>query len=247
MHTDKIEYKGCTINVHLDECAENPFKAFDCEPPIAVFYDRQITRYGDAPDIRDLVALIPKEKWARGKRLEIIRELNVSLREFAEYRRENGESVEDAFASLALEQAPEPDNSWREAGEHFEMLEWLCKLAGVACYSGESDGHSQGDSALVIAFATPAWAKLVGAPVETLERQCEAAFDLYTAWAWGDVYGYTATDENGDEIEDASVWGFYGSDHKESGLLESAQEQIDWHLKDRQAKADSILAAVSAE
>lgn len=55
--------------------------------------------------------------------------------------------------------------------------------------------------------------------------------DLYGAWAWGDCYGYIIErvhlDDDGDvddelteELE--SCWGYYGSDHGDSGLEESA-------------------------
>jgi hypothetical protein len=113
------------------------------------------------------------------------------------------------------------------------MLEWLCKLAGIpACYE-QSNGYSQRDSALVMAFATPEWVKKVGAPVESLEAQCKGACDLYSAWAWGDVYGISSiTAPDGEELENGSVRGFYGSDHKKSGLLESAADSIEYHKKE---------------
>jgi len=56
--------------------------------------------------------------------------------------------------------------------------------------------------------------------------------DLYGHWAWGECYGYVIdrieVDEDGDEIDAhecetlGSCWGYYGSDHDKSGLLESA-------------------------
>jgi len=48
-------YKGYEIEIIHDECPENPFEAWDCEPPLAVSYDRDITsyatKYGDVNEI----------------------------------------------------------------------------------------------------------------------------------------------------------------------------------------------------
>lgn len=96
--------------------------------------------------------------------------------------------------------------------------------------------------------ATPEYIKAVGwsddyDPTESLI----GSFETYSAWCWGDVYGYiiqkpTEPDEDGDfeyEDTDESCWGFYGTDHKESGLLEATQSIIDWMVeKDKKEKAE---------
>jgi hypothetical protein len=230
--TETIKIDGYTVTVEQDESPANPFKEFDCEPPTLTFYEG-LTSYGDVPSVADLVAMIPDEHFARGKRVSFIRgNLNVSLKSFATERNYQGDSIRDAFTRELLDVNPEPSSrSWRAATDYFEMLEWLCKLAGIpACYE-QSNGYSQGDSALVMAFATPEWVKKVGAG-GSLEAQCKGACDLYSAWAWGDVYGIASiTAPDGEELEDGSVWGFYGSDHKKSGLLESATDSIEYHKK----------------
>lgn len=240
MKTDSIEYKGCTISIHTDQDAENPFEAWDCEPPIATFYGARHGRfgtYGDLLSVYELAGMLPPETWKREERVRFIREhLKCSLREFAERKRDEGLHDVDAFASLLLDQCDvsEPPSSWREAGDYFDLLETLCKLAGIACYNGQSNGYSQGDSTLVFVMATPAWVETVGAPHESLPDQCKNAFNLYSAWAWGDVYGFTCED-NGEPLDgfDSSVWGFYGDNHEKSGLLEAARGAIDRHVADK--------------
>jgi hypothetical protein len=51
---------------------------------------------------------------------------------------------------------------------------------------------------------------------------------IYDQYLRGEVYGYDIEPviENG-----GSVWGFYGSDHDKSGLLESAKEEIDYEIE----------------
>jgi hypothetical protein len=230
MTTETIEYKGFKILIHQDQYARNPFEDGDCEPPIAVYCERGVTRYGNAADIADLVNRIPAQNWKGEKRNELLGNLNVTAKEFADYKKENGYNDQDAFSALMLEKCPEPDRSWSEAKAHFETLELLAAWAGIATCYKRSNGYCQGDSALVIAFATPEWAEMVGAPKNYHASQCESAVDLYTAWAWGDCYGYTVEDEEENEVDDASCWGFYGSDHKTSRLLESAENAIDCHI-----------------
>lgn len=230
-YTETIDIDGYQVEIAHDESPSNPLEEFDCEPPTLVYYEG-LDRYNNPPDINYLVRKIPAEQFARGQRVRLIRDyLNVSLREFVQHRRYSELSVRDAFAELLGEQCPEPDyRSWPT--DYFETLESLANLAGIPCHYATSRGYCQGDSALVIVFATPEWAAKVGAPAESLAGQCEGAFDLYTAWAWGDVYGISEiTDPDGNEVEDASVWGFYGSDHEESGLLDNARESIAYHKK----------------
>ena len=63
---------------------------------------------------------------------------------------------------------------------------------------------------------------------------------LHNDWGSGEVYGWAIFDMS--EVEDAedldmidhidSCWGYYGGyPHKESGLYESAKEQVDWLVK----------------
>jgi hypothetical protein len=232
---ETIELDGYTANIDLDTIPSNPFEEWDCEPPLLVFHE-SLKSY-DAPSIGDLVALIPESHFARHNRVELIREFlpDLSLREFADGRVNYGDKVRDWFAEELEREYAEPcrHSGWSYASEYFDLLESLCKLAGVPCYNGQSNGYSQGHSALVLAFATPAWAEKVGAPPETHERQCKDAFDLYSAWAWGDVFGVSSIeDPEGEDIEGGSCWGFYGRDHKQSGLLEHARSTIAWHKEE---------------
>lgn len=243
-YTETELIDGYTITIATDDCPENPLSAWDCEPPTLTYYE-SLSEYNDAPSIGDLVALIPSIHFARHNRVKLIREfLNLSLREFAVGRLNHGwdwdTSVRDYFADELVEQCPKPSSShdygWGTATEYFDLLESLAKLAKVPCYNGRSNGYSQGHSALVIVFATKEWVAKVGAPEHTLAAQCEGTFDLYSAWAWGDVYGIESiTDPDGEEVEGCSIWGFYGSDHEKSGLLDNARGSIKY-AKESKAK-----------
>ena len=55
--------------------------------------------------------------------------------------------------------------------------------------------------------------------------------EVYDQYLTGDVYGYIITDKDDNEIEEGSCWGFFGYDHKESGLLSYAQSIIDYEIE----------------
>ena len=72
----------------------------------------------------------------------------------------------------------------------------------------------------------------------------DATIELYSAWAWGDVYGVSEiVDEQGNELEDGSCWGFYGTDHEKTGLLEHAKSVIDCHIAHQEKETANLVAA----
>lgn len=246
---DTIQYKGCTINVHQDETPENPFESWDCEPPLLTYYGGRhgyFKAYGEIEDLRDIIAILPDSIFERGERVKFWREYvgsTYSLRDVAEMKRDSGMTTREAIENLILSSWGYKPDGWRTACEWMELAESLLSLAGIPCYQGQSNGYCQGDSTLVLAIAAPSWVKLVGAPESSLKAQCKGAFDLYSSWAWGDVYGFTLEDESGEEIN-GSCWGFYGSDHKESGLLEAAEGDVDSHLESQAKESESLESAL---
>lgn len=233
---ETIEYKGYTIKVEQDDSPLNPFEEWDCEPPIITYYGGRhgyAKSYCGAPEtLGEIISLMPDSCFDRGKRVKLIKDhLDCSLKEFAETHRDYGD-VKDAFRQLATEQYDIKPSGWRSATEWFEMAEALLNEAGIQCYNGQSNGYSQGDSTLVLAIATPEWIEKSGIKDEHIASALEGAFKLYGYWAWGDVYGISKIiDPDGNELVDGSVWGFFGSNHEESGLLESARGTIDYNLR----------------
>jgi len=246
---ETLKHRNCTINIHYDTSPENPWKAWDCEPPILTFYDRSVKAYENAPEtLREILHLLPAETWQRYKRVDFFRAIMADKfgeKELAGEIRRQGSTFEAVAELLAAEYGEKP-HGWHSAQQWFEMAEALLKLAGIPCLYEQSNGYSQGDSTLCLVVLTPEWFKKSGANPENAEAICKSAFDLYSAWAWGDVYGYTCEDENGEEIDDASCWGFYGSNHEQSGLLESAREQINAHLANRDKETADLEAALCA-
>jgi hypothetical protein len=232
---------GYTAEIHIDEIPQNPFEDWDCEPPIATFTERRIDypKGQDALDIPAILAHIPASMWEsrEGKRA-IMAALPFDMADLRDTMRDGwgGKlTFEDAIRELVDTLTPD---GWREAEEYFDAMKALCKLAGIACYSGTSNGYSQGNSALVFVAALPAWVEKVGAPAEHHAEQCKHAADLWSAWAWGDVYGVAEIlRPDGTEAPHGSCWGFYGTDHEQSGLLEHCQNAVDCDIAAREREA----------
>lgn len=232
MSHETIEYKGFDIEIHLDQCAENPFEAWDCDPPIAVYYDRNInsyaTKYGDV----NTVPTLTREQ-IKANITEILALTGYPhVRSLANDRFYHGASVYDLVNEAISEHVDDLGYS--------DRLEALCDLynmTGQAAIVRTSCGYSQRDYAEVLAVATFEFQKACGnatdywAEPDTLEP----SIDLYSAWAWGDVYGYSV-----EGIEDASCYGYYGN-HETSGLLDDAKATIDWHLEsERKQRTERI-------
>lgn len=75
------------------------------------------------------------------------------------------------------------------------------------------------------------WKRINKDRVSKIEESLRSEIETFSNWANGSVYGYIIEDEGGEEIDDGSCWGFYGYDYESNGLLESAREVVDYHLR----------------
>jgi hypothetical protein len=73
--------------------------------------------------------------------------------------------------------------------------------------------------------------------IEIIKNNLKTEIEIYDQYLTGEVYGYMIEDEDGEES--GGCWGYYGSDHEENGLLESARGEIDAEIKDRKEKAEA--------
>lgn len=241
---------GYTAEIHTDESPENPFKDWDCEPPIAVLnwerYHAKIENYGgDELNLPALLARIPAPLWEsrEGKRA-ILAALPFDMADLRDTMRDGwGGKLDfsDAIHELADTLTPE---SWGEWNEYFDTMQAVAALAGIPCHLTQSNGYSQGDSALVFVAALPAWVEKVGARAEGLAEQCKAAADLWSAWAWGDVYGVAEIlRPDGTEAPDGACWGYYGTDHEQSGLMDHCREAVKHDMAETEKEAARAFEA----
>lgn len=83
-----------------------------------------------------------------------------------------------------------------------------------------------------------------GCPPELFEQACRDDLAQYKAWANGDVYGWVALDDHGDEIE--SCWGYVGDDEWDY-MLSEARNAVDGWAENRERTANDIAADAMAE
>lgn len=256
---DHITIDGYTVTIETHDYPDNPFEEWDCEPPLLTYYGGRhgyFKSYNGPESLSEIIDLIPwsfaeheqaypgtlfdgtrtispdPSPFERGRRVQTIKDyLNVSPKEVAGIARDYS-AFRHAFAEALEEQVGSKPEGWRDANQWFEAAESLLTEAGIPCLYQESRGHCQGDVTLCLVILTDEWFKMTGANRDKSKEICQQTIDLYSAWAWGDVYGVSEiTDPDGNEIEDAlaACWGFYGSDHETSGLLEHARSIIEHH------------------
>lgn len=261
MNSETIDLPhGYKAVVATDDCPSNPFEDWDCNPPMAVYYDRGITHPGhrakhEPVTLRDLFDLIPAEAMGdERKRLQFIRAAGISeskLAEAIEYRNPAELELEtnpEEWHETIRELLPEAPGYYGSVSEYFDAMEAAAGLAGIACHRATSRGYSQSDWAEVFIAATPAWIKETGIAPENIAAALEGSFDTYTAWAWGDCYGVSEIlRPNGEEVEDGSCWGFYGREHEESGLMEHCTSMVDYDRKQRAKAATERRAYLRRE
>lgn len=254
MQTQSIQLNGYTVKIEQDQFAENPFKAWDCEPPLLAYYDsgrNGFKAYNDAPQTwREILALLPASIFERKNRVAFLRRFVLfpgeSIRDFAKNSRDAGlYDLREAMAENLIARYEASPHGWSGANEWLETAAAILEYGGIPCHFTQSNGYSQGDSTLLLAIGLPAWAEKVGAPADSIPAQLANACELHGQWQWGDVYGVESIeDENGEEIPHGSCWGFYGSDHEKSGLLDHARNAIECHERSQENEASSLSAAL---
>lgn len=250
MQIEEIKIDSYTVNIACDQYAENPFESWDCEPPLLAYYDsgrHGFKAYNDAPaDWYNVLRLLPDSIWQRGQRVSFLRRsmpAGYCFRDFAVDRRRVGDV--EALANILVEVLGEHPAGWQTAQNWLETAAAILEYGGIPCHCTQSNGYSQGDSTLLLAVGLPAWVEKVGAPAESVPAQLVNACELHGQWQWGDVYGVASIeDENGEEIPHGSCWGFYGSDHEKSGLLDHARNAIECHERHNARQAAHFTAAL---
>jgi hypothetical protein len=259
MDYETKEYKCYQIRAHRDQDSFifDPSKD-DCGFPPCIrwvheMYHAKIESFGfDNGFGWDDVCRLVKPKHARTKsqRENLCAILDVDYQQFLDERSMYyGDDVVHTFVSWYHDQRRESPCGWRDAIQYFDDLEVLCKIVELPVFNYASNGYNQGDSMLVMAVATEKWRESVGVrhgDGYDCTPSLHCSVETYCSWAWGDVYGYTIheiiRDDDGDEVyEDTneSCWGYFGSDHNDSGLWQSAMEMIDYLvIRDQKEKEE---------
>lgn len=215
-HYTTETYKGIDIDIYYDQDSMNPFKDWDeCMP--LIYKGNQTGEDFSNGEILDYLRNFLSYNQVRRHQTRILELIGEDLEEFREdYPTDEYDRTEMIKDDILY--------SWLDDGLN-NMVEF-CKEFGIKHYNSTSKGYSQGDWADVFICWTPEFEEITGRSYESIEESdFKGAFDLFTAWAWGDVF-YFVVEETGD-----SCGGFYGDDFEENGLMENAKSDIDYFLK----------------
>lgn len=249
-----------------DDDGLDPYKFCDFEPPMMSFscgrhYESiKRERYFYASDIIGM--LKPEHCDTREKRESLIEiwewgckalSYQNALRAIINEGYSDGK-IETSFCDWISDKTFYEPSSWRDCIDFFDRLEALCAIVGVACIYEQSNGYSQGDCVLVFMAATPDWLKETGLSGETLEglkANLMSSYKQYSAWMWGDCYGWVVKEiivdddgnkSYGDTID--SCWGYYTDDHDWNGLFEAGKDHVQYLIRsDKKEEAASFEAA----
>jgi len=234
--SDTTEYRGYTITAIYDESPMNPFDDWDTEPPLYVAgTDKIKNEYGLDLSIPELTR-------------DQIRKNLPAILEYLEYPtlwaaifEEYPIRYRDDIPTMINEMLSEYADGLYET-DRMEMVAKLYAWQGIESLVTSRAGSSQSDYVEILIVATPEWIQKVGAATETIQQQLKNAADLYGYWAFGDCYGYTVTDPEGEFID--SCYGFYG-DHDKSGLLDAATDTVDFDIQhQKQKRFDTIKTMI---
>jgi len=198
-----LSIRGVELEIWHDQFAENPYTWGDCMAPALWFYE-SIKEYGDS-DLENVIRrMSPAFVSRHWRKIEAIID-NVDTDEPKAIQIEHGGDIgsirQEYYAECLSDMRSE---CWGYICDYFEAIAALYRLQGIEANTFQSNGHCQGDSARGLIVHLPEWKERVGFngdAAQDMQSEC----DTYTAWAWGEIYGFTVD-------EDETCGGFYGND-----------------------------------
>lgn len=203
-----IEYKGCEISIYYDETPLNPRVDWDNMATMVCKHSRYIL--GDEQFSDDPIDYL-------------IRELNLSVRE-------EEKIYEMGYNTSTLNYLVE---KWRKT--HFVLPLYLYDHSGITISTGSfACKWDSGQIGWIVCSFEDArkwhnFKKLTAKRKQLIIECMEAEVQEYDQYLTGEVYGFIAEDENGNQLD--SCWGFFGDIEYP---IEEAKGAIDCHIKNRQ-------------
>jgi len=200
--TDTKEYKGYTINISFDEHAESPRTAWDNLGTMVVFWNNY--NLGDKHTHPDSHGMLDLDKYyPNGFKMdkEEAQEFSCSkdIISIPLYIYEHG--------GLAMSSS---------SGGQFSD-QWDAGCAGYLYVTKDKIRKEYG------------WKNITPKRIEQIVKYLEGEVEVYDTYLQGQVYGFQI-EKDGEELDGEeldSCWGFFGYDHRASGLLEHAENAID--------------------
>lgn len=254
----------CRLTIEHDDSPDSPWESWDCQTPLAWAslerFHMTLNEHDSGDGILDPLGDV-SPAWASRHWRALCKVLDLDAQAHDSDARETARDYGEPLGAVRLEafaQALEDmkGSTWGVLVDYLDAVAAIWELRGVPALAFQRNGYSQGDSVLGLLVATPAHAARCGfdlkAPGHDIRESLERDADLFGAWAFGDVYGFTLEDDSGDVLD--SCWGFYGcpwGNNPERGgawaVLDAARDALG-HLAPAQvttAQAEAEAARVA--
>jgi hypothetical protein len=227
-----VATKKLRLKIWHDVDVENPFTAWDCEPEVMV--DSGRSNFNDYSDGKI-------ENFIKNRlTFEVVKpEINNLAEIVEEYLEDYEDYTEEELASYLVYNINFSD---------IEQVTKVLELFELPHLNYTSTGYSQGDWANVLIVATDEFFERTGANRDRMEVILDGSKNLFDAWAWGDVFGFTVEEgtpvevvnrETKEVVREEIDWefkdscgGFYGRDFENNGMLDYLPEELEEELKD---------------
>lgn len=229
------------IEIWRDECPSNPFTDWGCEPDLMWEGGRNCGEDYSKGEIAKFIAYYPSDGQIIKHQKKICEVLDIDVDYFKMAGFDKGDKISDIRSTIY--------------DSCFEDLVSICKLLKIPHKSFESKGYSQGDWADVLIVLTDEFFERTGCDKKDSESILEDTANLFSAYMWGDVFGYTIYEgremvklsrkdfESGncDNVDDFVEWeatdscgGFYGRNFLTNGIL----DELDPELREQALKSE---------
>ena len=220
------------LTIHQDQDAENPWKSWDGMTPLAWFSLGNgrwngPTVHDSGDSILDALEGVTPQ-WAARHRAAICSALDLDAvaldAEAAQGAKDWGAGL--GFVRLEMLQESLDEMAQGNASDYLDAVAAIWKLRGFNALTFQANGYSQGDSVLGLLVQTPAFLARVGLnnpdkrAADAIAGDLEGDAKLFGAWAFGDVFGFGLSDDQGEHLD--SCFGFYGRPEKSWPVLEAA-------------------------
>jgi len=221
-----------TLKIVHDFSPQNPFENWDGLFPCITEYNRYTKDYSKGDIDRYLQNYLSYNQIVRHQK-RLCKMMDIDFEnDILKYYPESSDRINSIIDSL-----------FEFISESIDNKVTFCKEFNIKYLYRISRGYSQGDASWVFICWTPEFEKVTGLSYNNVtESDMEGTFKLYGYWAWGDVYGFQVVDiticnhcgeESEKEID--SCYGFYGSNHFESGLADHVRSYFE-DLSDEEFK-----------
>lgn len=233
-HVETIEYKGYNIEVYQDDRFENPFVDWDCEIDVIMYNCDGIDYFGYT-DPEYLPELTKQEIIDNLDQIKYLLDFKPEYSLIRALKYYDGYSIGYYSHNNAVEWVNSVLNDAYQ-GEYnsnkLNFLESVLNMKGIITLSDTATGYSQSHWCDYLLVASPEFLKYTGANI-TDPSQLKGSADLFEAWHNGDIFCFVVKDpDQDDDLSNVidSCGGFYGTNHRDSGLLETAESAIDYEI-----------------